>query len=179
MHTSCMTPALQRWIVLVSFALLVPSSALGEEAAWPFDKLVQSKLVHCAFHKTYEVDRLTGDLVLTEGRSSSLTHFQGIKDGRARQISTRMAGARDVQLNHNGKYLHFVDRVAGMYLLTTVYGCIEQDKQGVCVTYGAMQSRNFDPRSLTNPDAVYEVLKDIADPGFCDYSFSNVQEASR
>src|SRR5262245_50798704 len=174
-----MSHALHRSIVTASLALLWPWSALGEEGASPFDKLVQSRLVHCAFYKAYEVDRLTGDLVLTEGHSESLTHFQGIKNGRARQISTRMAGARDVQLSRGAKYLHFVDRVAGMYLLTTVYGCIERDKHGICVTYGAMQSRNFDPRSLTDPDAVYEVLKDISDPGFCDYSFSNVQEASR
>ena len=174
-----MTPALQRSIVLASIALLAPSAGSGADGASTFDKLVQSRLVHCAFYKAYEVDRNTGDLVLTEGRSESLTHVQGIKDGRARQISTRMAGARDVRVSRSGKYLHFVDEVAGMYILTTVYGCIDRDKHGICMTYGAMQSRNFDPRSIRDPDAVYEALKDNSDPGFCDHSFVNVQEASR
>jgi hypothetical protein len=90
-----------------------------------------------------------------------------------------MAGARDVRVSRRGKYLHFVDQVAGMYVLTTVYGCIDRDKHGTCMTYGAMQSRNFDPRSISDPDAVYEALKDNSDPGFCDHSFINVQEATR
>ena len=174
-----MTPALQRSILIASIALFAPSGGSGAEGGSPFDRLVQSKLVHCAFYKAYEVDRPTGDLVLTEGRSHSLTHFQGIKDGHARQISTRMAGARDVRVIRSAKYLHFVDEVAGMYLLTTVYGCIDRDKHGTCMTYGAMQSRNFDVRTISDPDAVYEALRDNAEPGFCDHSFVNVQEATR
>ncbi len=144
-----------------------------------FDNLVQSRFVHCAFYKAYETDRASGDLVLVEGRSNSLTHFQGIEGNHARQITTRMAGARDVRVARTAKYLHFIDHIAGMYVLTTVYDCIDRDKRGVCVTYGAMQSRHFDPRVLSDPDAVYEALKDSSDPGFCDHSFVNVQEASR
>ena len=174
-----MTRASQRSVLLAVMALLAPSGGIGADGASTFDKLVQSRLVHCAFYKAYEVDRLTGDLVLVEGHSDSLSHFQGMKDGRTRQISTRMAGARDVRVIRSGKYLHFVDAVAGMYVLTTVYGCIDHDKHGVCVTYGAMQSRNFDPRALTDPDAVYEALRDNSDPGFCDHSFVNLQEAAR
>ena len=173
-----MTRASQLSILLATVGLLVPSGGIGAEGVANFDKLVKSRLVHCAFYKAYEVDRRTGDLVLMEGRSDSLTHFQGIKDGQARQISTRMAGARQVRVSRSGKYLHFVDEVAGMYILTTVYGCIDRDKRGVCLTYGAMQSRNFDPRVLSDPDAVYEALKDNSDPGFCDHSFLT-QEAAR
>jgi hypothetical protein len=174
-----MTRALQLSILFATAGLLAPSGGMGAEGASNFDKLVKSRLVHCAFYKAYEVDRLTGDLVLMEGRSDSLTHFQRIKNGHARQISTRMAGAREVRVSQSGKYLHFVDEVAGMYVLTTVYGCIDRDKRGVCLTYGAMQSRNFDPRVLSDPDAVYEALKSNSDPGFCDHSFLNVQEAAR
>lgn len=174
-----MTRASQLSLLLATVAWLVPSGGIGAESVSNFDKLVKSRLVHCAFYKAYEVDRRTGDLVLMEGRSDSLTHFRGIKDGHARQISTRMAGAREVRVSRRGKYLHFVDEVAGMYVLTTVYGCIDRDKNGVCMTYGAMQSRNFDPRVLSDPDAVYEALKNNSDPGFCDHSFINVQEAAR
>ena len=173
-----MTRAWQGSIGVAAVALLLPSGGMSADGASTFDKLVQSRLVHCAFYKAYEVDRVTGDLVLTEGRSNSLTHFQGIKDGRARQISTRMAGAREVRVSR-GKYLHFVDEVAGMYILTTVYGCIDREKGGVCLAYGAMQSRHFDTRVLYDPDTVYEALRDNSDPGFCDHSFINVQEASR
>jgi hypothetical protein len=163
---------------IVSMALL-PLAGIAAEGAATFSNLVHSRYVHCAFYKAYETDSSTGDLVMVEGHSNSLTHFQRIRDGHARQISTGVAGARDVRVMDWGKYLHFVDYVAGMYVLTTVYGCIDHDpKSGTCVTYGATQSRHFDPRVLTEPDAVYEELKASADPGFCDHSFINVQEAA-
>lgn len=159
--------------------LLVPAAAPAADTAAQFANLERSPFVHCAFYKAYETDRSTGDLVMVEGQSDSLTHFQRIGAGHARQISTRVAGARDVRVMDRGKYLHFVDTVAGMFVLTTVYGCIDHDpKSGVCVTYGATQSRHFDPRVLTDPDAVYEELKAESDVGFCDHSFINIQEAA-
>lgn len=169
--------ALQRWVGTIALALIGAAAAHAQNAT--FDNLVQSKFVHCAFYKAYEVDRTTGDLVLVEGRSQSLTYFQGIEGTQARQITTRMAGARNVRVARTAKYLHFIDYIAGMYVLTTVYDCIDRDKRGVCMTYGAMQSRHFDPKVLSDPDAVYEALKDSSDPGFCDHSFIGVQEASR
>jgi hypothetical protein len=158
-------------------ALLLAGPAHAQTTA--FDNLVQSRYVHCAFYKAYQEDRATGDLVLVEGRADTLTHFQGIEGDHARQITTRTAGAHEVRVARTGKYLHFIDAVAGMYVLTTVYGCIDHDKRGMCVTYGAMQSRHFDSRVLTDPDAVYEALKSSSDPGFCDHSFVGVQEAAR
>jgi len=166
---------LNRTIALL--ALLLAGSAHAQTT--PFDNLVQSRYVHCAFYKAYQEDRATGDLVLVEGRSHTLTHFQGINGDRARQITTRTAGAREVRVARAGKYLHFIDGVAGMYVLTTVYGCIDHDKRGICITYGAMQSRHFDSRVLTDPDAVYEALKSNSDPGFCDHSFFGIQKVSR
>jgi len=173
-----MMPVLPR--LFASAVLLLPVAGMAAEGAATFGNLVQSRYVHCAFYKAYEVNRATGDLLLVEGRSNSLTHFQAINGGSARQISTRVAGARHVKVMNDGKYLHFVDHVSGMYVLTTVYGCLDRDpRSGTCISYGAMQSRHFDPRVLTDPDAVYEALKDSSDPGFCDHSFVNVQEASR
>jgi hypothetical protein len=164
-----------RLTILLMLALAGTAHAQGT-----FDNLVQSRYVHCAFYKTYDVDRTTGDLVLVEGRSQSLTHFQAIHDGHARQISTRVAGARNVRMMNPGKYLHFVDHVAGMYVLTTIHSCLDRDpRSGVCVSYGAAQSRHFDARVLTDPDSVYEALKESSDPGFCDHSFIGIQEASK
>jgi hypothetical protein len=165
-------------MLAVSVAAMLPTGGFGAESAPIYAQLVKSRLVHCAFYRAYEVDRITGDLVLTEGRSNSLTHFQAIQGDHARQISTRMAGAREVRVVRTDKYLHFIDQLAGMYLLTTVYGCIDQDRQGVCLTYGATQSRHFDARVLRDPDTVYEALKDNSDPGFCDHSFMGIREAA-
>jgi hypothetical protein len=173
-----MRRALQRLALVATVAALLPVGAFSADPAPVFAQLTKSRLVHCAFYKAYDVDRVTGDLVLIEGRSNSLTHFQGIRDDHARQISTRMAGARNVRVVRTDRHLHFIDQMAGMYLLTTVYGCLDQDRHGVCLTYGATQSRHFDARVLHDPDTVYEMLKDRSDPGFCDHSFIGVREAS-
>jgi hypothetical protein len=160
-------------------ALLAGAAVLAAETASQFVNIERARYVHCAFYKAYDIDPATGDLIMVEGHSNSLTHFQRIGGGYARQISTRMAGAREVRVMDQGKYLHFIDDVAGMYVLTTVYGCIDHDpKTGTCITYGATQTRHFDPRVLTDPDAVYEEWKAEADVGFCDHSFVNVQEAT-
>jgi hypothetical protein len=174
-----MTRAGCRGFGLALAALLAPGAAAAADAS-AFENLVQSRFVHCAFYKGYDIDPASGDRIMVEGRSQSLTHYQGIRDGRARQISTGVAGARDVRVMNGGKYLHFVDTMSGMYILTTVYGCLDRDaRSGHCVTYGAVQSRHFDSRALSDPDAVYEALKESSDPGFCDHSFVHVQEASR
>ena len=171
----CSVNCRYRLALAVAFA---PASALAADVS-PYANLVQSRYVHCAFSKSYDRDPATGDRIMVEGRSQSLTHFQGIRDGSARQISTQTAGARNVKVVNGRKYLHFVDAMAGMYVLTTVYGCLDRDaRNGACVTYGATQSRHFDPRALTDPDAVYEAMKAGASPGFCDHSFVNMEAAT-
>lgn len=149
-------------------------------ASGEFTNLIQSRFVHCAFYKDYEVDPANGNLLLIEGRSDSLTHYQRVDAEHTRTINTRMAGARDVTVMQTVKRLHFIDSVAGMYAVTTVDTCLEHDRRrGVCLTYGAFNARHFDSRVLTDPDKVFEALRASADPGFCDYSFMAVQEASR
>ena len=162
-------------VVLVSIVTAAAASAQTTS----YENLVQARLVHCAFYKAYDIDRGTGDRIMVEGRSDTLTHFQRIDDGRARQITTRVAGAREVRVIKSAKYLHYVDDIGGMYLLTTMYACLDRDaRTGTCITYGAMQSRHFDSGVLFNPDAVYERLRDVSDPGFCDHSIG-VREAAR
>lgn len=146
------------------------------------ENIARSPYVHCAFYKGYEPDPATGDLLMIEGKSNSLMHFQGIDVGqaRARAIYTRMAGSRNVTVLQTDKAIHFIDNVAGMYIMTSVHSCLEfDDKRGICVTYGAIIARHFDASVLYDPDKVYERLKDIADPGFCDHSFFGVKEAAK
>ena len=163
-------------LMLVSIAAAAAASAQTTS----FDNLVQARAVHCAFYKGYDIDPATGGRIMVEGRSDTLTHFQRIDDDRARQITTRVAGAREVRIIRSAKYLHYIDDIDGMYLLTTVYACLEGDtRTGNCLTYGAMQSRHFNPGVLFDPDAVYERIRDVSDPGFCDHSFIGLREAAR
>ena len=147
-----------------------------------FANLVKSRYVHCAFYKGYETDPITGDSLMIEGKADALMHFDGIdiRHEKARAIYTRMSGQRNVTVIQTDKAVHFIDSVAGMYVMTTVYSCIDFDeKRGMCVSYGAVNSRVFDSSVLTDPDKVYEKIKNEADPGFCDHSFVGIQGASR
>ena len=151
-------------------------------AADHFDStmIAKSRYVHCAFYKKYETDAATGDPIMVEGKADALMHFQGIdvKNAKAQAIYTRMSGKRDVTVIQTDKGLHFIDDVAGMYVMTTVHSCIDFDeKRGICVTYGAVNARLFDPAVLTDPDRVYDSIKAEADPGFCDHSFIGMREA--
>lgn len=146
-----------------------------------FSQIARSRYVHCAFYKGYEKDPATGDPIMVEGKADSLVHFQNVdvKRAHARAIYTRMSGAHEVTVVQTEKALHFIENVAGMYMMTTVHSCLEYDeKRGTCVMYGAVNSRLFDPAVASEPDKVYEKIKNDADPGFCDYSFIGIQEAA-
>jgi hypothetical protein len=146
-----------------------------------FSNLAKSRYVHCAFYKGYETDPATGDPIMVEGKADSLVHFQNVDvaHATARAIYTRMSGSHEVTVIQTDKALHFIENVAGMYMMTSVHSCLEYDeKRGACVTYGAVNSRLFDAEVLNEPDKVYEKIKNDADPGFCDYSFIGIQEAA-
>jgi hypothetical protein len=159
-------------------ALLTVAPAVAQGTT-QFDNLVRSPYVHCAFYREYEIDLRTGDRLLVEGHSNSLMHYQRRSDVRMMAIDTRRAGARDALVLRGKKYLHFIEYSAGLYVVTTIYACLERDAQGTCINYGAVNARHFDSRVLLDPDAVYEALQASAEPGFCDHSFINVQEAAR
>ncbi len=171
---------LRTQIALV-LAACVPSAVTAAADQSEFAHLVRAAYVHCAFYKGYDTDPLTGDLVLVEGRADALMHFQAmdLKQSKARAIYTRMSGSRNVTMVQTGKAIHFIDNVAGMYIMTTVHSCLNFDeKRGVCIAYGAVMSRHFDASVVYDPDGVYEKIKDNADPGFCDHSFIGTREAS-
>lgn len=152
--------------------------AAAGDVSRSFEHLVSSPMVHCAFYREYDIDPQSGNRLLVEGRSNSLTHYQRQRGARVRSIDTRRAGAVDVQVVL-GRYLHYIERTAGMYIVTTVYACLERDPQSdICINYGAVNARHFDPRVLREPDKVYEELQALAEPGFCDHSFIHLQEAA-
>jgi len=183
-HTGPVMPSAASTLILRCAALLSALAAVAPAAAQDagaarFDNLASSPSVHCAFYRDYDIDPGSGDRLLVEGRSNSLTHFQRRGAGPVRSIDTRRAGAVDVQLVR-GRYLHYIERSAGMYIVTTVYTCLAHDAQtGLCINYGAVNARHFDARVLREPDRVYEELQAIAEPGFCDHSFIHLQEAAR
>ena len=164
-------------VLLLALSAGAPATA-QQSTAFPFEQLVRSPMVHCAFYRAYDIDPQSGQQMLVEGRSDSLTHYQRQRGQRVRSIDTRRSGAVDVQVVR-GRYLHYIERTAGMYVVTTVYACLERDPQSdMCINYGAVNARHFDARVLREPDKVFEELQALAEPGFCDHSFIHLQEAA-
>lgn len=175
-----MTSARLRHAVSIAAALGAVTAALADEHT-DFTNLARARYVHCAFYKSYDTDPATGGPIMVEGKADALMHFQGVdaKHEKARAIYTRMSGMRNVTVIQTDKAIHFIDNVAGMYIMTTVYSCLDYDeKHGVCATYGAVSSRLFDSSVLNDPDKVYEKIKNEAEPGFCDQSFIGLQAAA-
>lgn len=163
---------------MLALCLAAPAAAQqsGTEA---FDVLASSLFVHCAFYRDYDKDPDTGGRLLVEGRSNSLTHFQRLRGGRVQAIDTRRSGAAEARIVRGNKYLHYIQRSGAMFVVTTVYACLARDSQtDHCINYGAVNARHFDARVLRDPDAVFEELQELAEPGFCDHSFIHVQEAA-
>lgn len=174
-------------LTLVMRAFILVSAMLATAAAVAADRselarFAQARYVHCAFYKSYDIDPVSGERLMVEGKADALMHIQGmdVKRETANAIYTRMSGLRKVTVIQTDKAIHFIDNVAGMYVMTTVYSCLDfDDKRGICISYGAVNSRVFDATVLVDPDKVYEKIKDAADPGFCDHSFIGIQSASR
>lgn len=162
------------WLLLLA---VLPAAVMAAEAPG-FEHLATSPYVHCAFYRGYDIDSLTGDRLLVEGRSNSLTHYQRQRDGSVRAIDTRRAGAGEARMVQ-GRYLHYIERSGAMFIVTTIYACLARDPQSDrCINYGAVNARHFDPRVLREPDQVYEELQAQAEPGFCDHSFIHLREAA-
>lgn len=167
--------------VALMLAILGTGMSASAAESTDFSQIARSRYVHCAFYKAYEKDPETGGPIMVEGRADSLVHFQNVDAVRAtaRAIYTRMSGSHQVTVIRTAKALHFIENVAGMYMMTTVHSCLEyDDRHGACVQYGATNARVFDSSVYVEPDKVYEKIKNAADPGFCDYSFIGIQEAA-
>ena len=171
----------QRPLCTAFVALLGFTGVASAAERTDFSQIARSRYIHCAFYKGYETDTATGDPIMVEGKADSLVHFQNVdvKGATAKAIYTRMSGSHKVTVIQTPKAIHFIENVAGMYLMTSVHSCLEYDeKRGACVMYGATNARLFGTEVLNEPDKVYEKIRNNADPGFCDYSFIGIQEAA-
>jgi hypothetical protein len=156
-------------------ALAVGTCTPASATDGDLDALVDARFIHCAFFRSSALAEtpLGGE---DERKAELLVHYAGIDPARtrARAITTRSAGAKDVVVVRTRKAVHFVESVAGAYRVTTVTGCNERDTRPgrrQCVTYGAANAMHFDASVLWQPDAVYERIRHIANHGFCDHSF--------
>ena len=164
---------------------LIPAAfaAAGALAhAGDFDDLVNAPAIHCEFFPSVR----PADARL--GRSDALepdflVHYAGMNRDRtrARVVSTRDAGSREVVVVRTEKAVHFVAHAAGDYMVTTVFGCNERNVRAdarKCISFGAVNSRHFDASVHWQPDQVFERDRHLASHGFCDHSTIDVSGRS-
>lgn len=160
---------------LRAFILAVAVNSASAAADEALDELVKAKYVHCAFFR----NPVSADAVnnsYNEEDAELLLYIEGIDLARhkARSISTRFAGSRDVTVLRGKNAVHFVDHVAGSVKVTTVFACQAWEYRGgkdACWKFSAANIWHFDFSVYSDPDAAFEKYKADASYGFCDFSF--------
>lgn len=160
-------------VVLGATALLTHSSSHADD----FDDLVNATAIHCEFFAS--VRPADAPIARTDSSPEVLVHYAGMNRSRtrARVVSTRRAGSREVTVVRTDRAVHFVDHAAGVFNVTTVFGCNERDwrtNARRCVSFGAVNSRHFDASVHWQPDEVFERYRHLASHGFCDHSHFTV-----
>lgn len=139
------------------------------------DQFVNARSVHCEFFAAVRPAD-TPAPPQEEPKPEVLVHYGGLNRERTRafMLSTRGSGAREAIVLRTDKAVHFVDYAAGVFMVTTVFSCIEREQRTSarhCVTYAATNSRHFDASVFWQPDSVFERYRAQASHGFCDHSF--------
>jgi hypothetical protein len=127
---------------LIAAALGTIMPTLAAERS-EFTDLARSRYVHCAFYKTYDKDPVTGGPIMVEGKAHTIMHVEGIdlRNETARAIYTRMTGLRPVIVRQTDKALHFIDYVAGMYVMTTSTHAWTTTRAAACASRTARSTR--------------------------------------
>lgn len=167
-----MTRARAGWLVALAAVL---GAAAPARADRDFDDLLKAHFIHCAFFRNSGAP----DEAQDERKAEVLVHYQGIDMRResARMISTRSTGIHPVRVVRTANAVHFIESTAGLFVMTTVFGCNERDRRPgkhPCITYGAAYLQLLDPQVVTQPDRVFESNRHLASHGFCDHSFFGV-----
>ena len=164
----------------ISVVLAGLGLAHGAQPASDFDALVNAPAIHCEFYpgvRPADAPVSGTEPIVPE----VLVHYGGMNRDRtrARVVSTRGAGSREVVVMRTEKGVHFVDHVAGVFMVTTVFACNEREQRSSarrCVSFGAVNSRHFDASVHWQPDDVFERYRHLANHGFCDHSSTAISD---
>lgn len=97
--------------------------------------------------------------------------YEAVGTERAKVISTRAPGRRDIEVRATDKAVHLMERAGPSLLVTTLTRCVRTAwKAGseACVRYAARHAWHFDLAALREPDAAYERLPSGALSGACE-----------
>jgi hypothetical protein len=97
--------------------------------------------------------------------------YEAVGTDRAKVISTRAPGRRDVEVRATGKAVHLMERAGPSLLVTTLTRCVRTAwKAGseICVRYAARHAWHFYLAALREPDAAFERLPSGSLTGACE-----------
>ncbi|MFH1604384.1 MAG: hypothetical protein ABIH03_10815 [Pseudomonadota bacterium] len=96
--------------------------------------------------------------------------------GRARSVSSRQIGTKNLRYYKTRKALHFVQDLGESVVVTTIAGCEEWGRKGeeaLCMRYRALNSWHFDTSVHRDPDAAFGRLGTSSYDGSCEPWYLN------
>lgn len=104
-------------------------------------------------------------------RVEQMLVYEAVGTDRAKVVSTRAPGRREVEVRATGKAVHLMERAGPSLLVTTLTRCERTAwKAGseTCIRYAARHAWHFDLAALREPDVAYERLPSGALSGACE-----------
>jgi hypothetical protein len=172
---------LRAYLAILATAIAATHCLAAEIASkGDFDALLSARSIHCEFYRSVRPADAPepGDPGIT---AELLIHYGALNRSRtrAKAVSTHGAGAREIRIMRTDKAVHFVEHSAGMFSVTTVFGCNRRERSasaGRCTSYGAVHARHFDSAVMWEPDKVFENYRPLGNHGFCDHGFVTTGE---
>lgn len=156
------------------FLMALAASAWAHD---PLDDLIEAKDLICEFHITGQPRSMLRRMVEGE-HFDMLLVIEAIDpgSGKARAVSSKQAGRKNLRYYRTGSAVHFVQDVASSVVVTTVKGCEAWGRKGdveLCVRYPALNSWHFDTSVHRDPDKAFDRLGTSSYYGSCEPWYLN------
>jgi len=159
--------------ILVSAAAAVPAAAQDVRDAGLErirDALRSGELI-CEFRAGWKRSVIADLLRDPPPRVEQMLVYEAVGTDRAKMVSTRAPGRREVEVRATDKAVHLIERAGPSLLVTTLTRCERTAwKAGseICIRYAARHAWHFDLAALREPDVAYERLPSGALSGACE-----------
>ena len=151
-------------------AIFAAASAAPAAAQDVRDALNAGELI-CEFRAGWKRSVIADLLRDPPPRVEQMLVYEAVGTDRAKVVSTRAPGRREVEVRATDKAVHLMERAGPSLLVTTLTRCERTAwKAGseICIRYAARHAWHFDLAALREPDVAYERLPSGALSGACE-----------
>jgi len=164
-----------RYIRAVCLAIFTAAGPLyGHDS---LDGVIEAKDLICQFHNAGAPRSMLRQML--EGEHFDMLQVIEAIDqssGRARSVSSKQVGTKDLRYYKTGKAVHFVQDLGESVVVTTIMGCEKwgrKQEEKLCVRYRALNSWHFDTSVHRDPDAAFARLGTSSYDGSCEPWYLN------